>query len=143
MTHYEVDAAAIRFEITETALMKDHRKATIVMEQLTDLGVALALDDFGTGYSSLGYLKTFPISIIKIDRSFVNDIGIDSYDEAIIDVILVITKSLNMSCIAEGVETEEQLNYLIKRGCYSLQGFKFSKPLPADEVLLIMDKSLR
>lgn len=124
----------IRFEITESALMIDINKAIETMNRLTQLGVILALDDFGTGYSSLKYLKEFPIEIIKIDRSFVKDIGIDSNDEAIIESIIVMANSLGMYCIAEGVETTEQLAFLTERKCALIQGFLYSQAVPKAEV---------
>ncbi|MFT5162273.1 MAG: diguanylate cyclase (GGDEF)-like protein/PAS domain S-box-containing protein [Alteromonadaceae bacterium] len=130
----------IRFEITESALMIDINKAIETMNRLTELGTILALDDFGTGYSSLKYLKEFPIEIIKIDRSFVKDIGIDTNDEAIIDSIIVMANSLGMYCIAEGVETEEQLAFLVERKCALIQGFLFSKPVPKDEATVLLSK---
>lgn len=131
----ELPASSLRFEITESSLMKDHKKSIEIMNNLNSIGIELALDDFGTGYSSLQYLKSFPINIIKIDRSFVKDIGIDGNDEAIIDAILMMAKSLNKYCIAEGVETQEQLDFLKQRGCYLIQGFLFSKPLKSERIL--------
>jgi EAL domain-containing protein (putative c-di-GMP-specific phosphodiesterase class I) len=130
----------IRFEITESALMIDIDKAIDTMHKLTQLGVILALDDFGTGYSSLKYLKEFPIEIIKIDRSFVKDIGINHNDEAIIDSIIVMANSLGMYCIAEGVETHEQLAFLVERKCALIQGFLYSKPVPKEQALELITK---
>ena len=133
-------ASLIRFEITESALMIDINKAIDTMHKLTQLGVILALDDFGTGYSSLKYLKEFPIEIIKIDRSFVKDIGIDRNDEAIIDSIIVMANSLGMYCIAEGVETREQLAFLTERKCALIQGFLYSKPVPKEDALALIER---
>jgi EAL domain-containing protein (putative c-di-GMP-specific phosphodiesterase class I) len=132
--------SAVRFEITESALMKDIDTAINTMNALTELGFVLALDDFGTGYSSLKYLKEFPIEIIKIDRGFVMDIGIDNNDEAIIDSIIVMANSLGMKCIAEGVETEEQLAFLTERNCTWIQGYLFSRPVPAAEATALLGK---
>jgi diguanylate cyclase (GGDEF)-like protein/PAS domain S-box-containing protein len=133
-------ASLIRFEITESALMIDINKAIDTMNRLTQLGVILALDDFGTGYSSLKYLKEFPIEIIKIDRSFVKDIGIDHNDEAIIDSIIVMANSLGMYRIAEGVETREQLAFLTERKCALIQGFLFSKPVAKAQARELISK---
>ena len=130
--------SAIRFEITESALMVNVDKAIDTMEKLKKMGAILALDDFGTGYSSLKYLKEFPIDIIKIDRSFVKDIGVDINDEAIIDSILAMANSLGMHCIAEGVETLAQLNFLKNKKCALIQGFLFSKPVAKEHTLALL-----
>ncbi len=133
----------LHFEITESMLMKDKEKALTVMNKIKDMGISLALDDFGTGYSSLQYIKSFPIDIIKIDRSFVNDIGVDKNDEAIIDAILAIADTLNLQCIAEGVETREQQQYLVNQGCKLIQGYLYSRPVQGAEVpRLLMQRDL-
>lgn len=134
-------ASSIRFEITESALMIDINKAIETMNRLTRLGCVLALDDFGTGYSSLKYLKEFPIDIIKIDRGFVKDIGIDKNDEAIIDSILAMADSLGKYCVAEGVETTEQLAYLTERNCALIQGYLYSPPVPFEEATALLNKT--
>ena len=135
----QVPASSLRFEITEGSLMRDHKKSTEIMRALNDIGIEFSLDDFGTGYSSLQYLKRLPISVIKIDRSFIKDIGLDSNNEAIIDTILLMAKSLNKCCVAEGVESKQQLDYLTDRGCDFIQGFLFSKPMPANATLDFID----
>ncbi len=132
---YQIPARCLRFEVTESALMQDHEIAIATMLALSEQGIVLALDDFGTGYSSLKYLKELPIDAIKIDRSFVKDIGIDSNDETIIDAMLSMANSLGMYCIAEGVETEQQLAFFTQRQCYFIQGYLFAKPMPATELL--------
>ncbi len=132
---FALPASCLKFEVTESALMEDHQSAIATMLALSELGVQLALDDFGTGYSSLKYLKELPIDAIKIDRSFVKDIGIDSNDETIIDAMLSMANSLGMYCIAEGVETEQQLAFFSQRQCFLIQGYLFGKPMPAAEVL--------
>lgn len=132
---YQLPASCLRFEVTESALMRDHQSAIETMLALSELGVQLALDDFGTGYSSLKYLKELPIDGIKIDRSFVQDIGIDSSDETIIDAMLSMANSLGMYCVAEGVETEQQLAFFSRRQCYLIQGYLFAKPMPAGQLL--------
>jgi EAL domain-containing protein (putative c-di-GMP-specific phosphodiesterase class I) len=135
LSKYQLPASCLRFEVTESALMRDHQSAIETMLALSNLGVQLALDDFGTGYSSLKYLKELPIDGIKIDRSFVQDIGIDSSDETIIDAMLSMANSLGMYCVAEGVETEQQLAFFSRRQCYLIQGYLFAKPMPAGQLL--------
>lgn len=136
---YQLPASCLRFEVTESALMRDHQSAIETMLALSQLGILLALDDFGTGYSSLKYLKELPIDAIKIDRSFVQDIGIDNSDETIIETMLTMASSLGMYCVAEGVETERQLAFFTQRGCCLIQGYLFSVPLPADDLQKLLD----
>ncbi len=132
---YQLPASCLRYEVTESALMRDPEKAITTMLALSNLGIQLSLDDFGTGYSSLKYLKELPIDAIKIDRSFVKDIGIDPDDETIIEAILSMAASLGISCVAEGVETEQQLAFFSTRQCYLIQGYLFAKPMPAKELV--------
>ncbi|SEI01070.1 PAS domain S-box-containing protein/diguanylate cyclase (GGDEF) domain-containing protein [Rheinheimera pacifica] len=139
---YQVPANCLRFEVTESALMRDHQSAIDTMQALSELGVQLALDDFGTGYSSLKYLKELPIDGIKIDRSFVQDIGIDSSDETIIEAMLSMANSLGMYCVAEGVETEQQLAFFNRRQCYLIQGYLFAKPMPAADIPAFLQTEL-
>ena len=131
---YQLPACCLRYEVTESALMRDHESAIATMLALSELGVQLALDDFGTGYSSLKYLKELPIDGIKIDRSFVQDIGVDNSDETIIEAMLSMANSLGMYCVAEGVETEQQLAFFNRRGCYLIQGYLFAKPMPSADL---------
>lgn len=138
----QISPEFLRLEITEGALMRDHQQAINTMNRLKEIGVKLFLDDFGTGYSSLKYLKQFPIDAIKIDQSFVQDIGVDINDEAIINTILVLAESLGMYCIAEGVEHINQLNYLIQTHCIMVQGFIFSKPLPVAEANQLLQQGI-
>ena len=128
---YELPAHLLKIEVTESALLSEPEKAIQTMKALSSLGVILALDDFGTGFSSLSYLKRLPLHIIKIDRTFISGIGIEKTDEAIVDATIVLAKRLNMYCIAEGVETTEQLTYLTQRKCHYIQGFIYSKPVDA------------
>ncbi len=124
-------AGTLELEITESILMNNPEKAVSTLEELKELGVLIAIDDFGTGYSSLNYLKRFPVTSIKIDRSFVNDIHVDVDDKAIVDAVIGLGHSLNLEVVAEGVEEIEQLVYLQEKGCNFIQGYLFSKPLPA------------
>ena len=131
---FDLPASALRIEVTESALISEPEKSINTMCALSKQGVKLSLDDFGTGYSSLSYLKKLPLDVIKIDRSFVSGIGQSEADEAIVDTTLVLAKRLNMYCIAEGVETVEQLQYLTRKKCQYIQGYLYSKPIPAQEV---------
>ncbi|MEO5346535.1 MAG: EAL domain-containing protein [Magnetococcus sp. YQC-9] len=120
----------LEIEITESMVMGNVEKAIAIMNRLRELGVSLAMDDFGTGYSSLGYLKRFPLSTLKIDQSFVRDLPASEGDGAIVEAILSMAKGLKMHVVAEGVETEAQMNYLKDRGCESIQGYFIGRPMP-------------
>jgi diguanylate cyclase (GGDEF)-like protein len=122
-------------ELVESSLIENAQTTHRVLEQLQALGVPIAVDDFGTGYSSLSYLKRFPISSLKIDRSFVQGLPAEANDTAITTAILAMAKTLHVATIAEGVETWEQAEFLSARGCDAVQGYYFSRPLPADECL--------
>ncbi|HBY85860.1 MAG TPA: GGDEF-domain containing protein, partial [Colwellia sp.] len=143
LARYHLPATILRVEITESSLISQPDNAITTMRKLSSLGLTLALDDFGTGFSSLSYLKKLPLDIIKIDRSFVSGIGINDADEAIVDTTLVLAKRLNMHCIAEGVETVEQLNYLVAKQCHYIQGYLYSKPRSAKKIMenLLIDKT--
>lgn len=123
----------IEIEITETAAMREPEIAIGIMRELADAGVSLAIDDFGTGYSSLAYLKRLPAKWLKIDIAFIRDLPDDEEDAAIVRSIIAMAHALGMSTIAEGVETMAQLEFLRGEGCDAVQGYLFSKPLPADK----------
>ncbi|MGK2951971.1 MAG: putative bifunctional diguanylate cyclase/phosphodiesterase, partial [Thiobacillus sp.] len=125
----------LELELTEGVAMEDAPAAIAVMDLLHARGVRMSIDDFGTGYSSLSYLKRFKVYKIKIDQSFVRDIGKDPEDRAIVSAIISLANSLGLQTIAEGVETEEQLAFLTQQGCNDAQGYYFSKPLPPEEFM--------
>ncbi|WP_051248640.1 EAL domain-containing protein [Acidovorax sp. JHL-9] len=127
-----VPPEGLELELTEAVAMKTPEVAAQKMQELSQRGIRLSIDDFGTGYSSLSYLKRFHINQLKIDQSFVRDIGTDPDDQAIATAIVQIAHSLGMTTIAEGVETAEQLDYLRAQGCDQVQGYHFSRPLPPD-----------
>ncbi|HEY7916624.1 MAG TPA: EAL domain-containing protein [Acidimicrobiales bacterium] len=127
-------AELLTLEITESALMRDASSAMGVLRALKDLGVMLAIDDFGTGYSSLSYLRRFPLDILKVDRSFVEELGVSAESEQIVLAVINLAHALGLSVVAEGVETAEQLEILASFNCDLAQGYLFSKPLPAAEI---------
>jgi diguanylate cyclase (GGDEF)-like protein/PAS domain S-box-containing protein len=128
-------AARIVLEVTETAMMQEIKKAATILDELRHLGLKIAVDDFGTGYSSLAYLKRLPINSIKIDRSFVRDVTIDTDDAAITRTIIAMGHNLGLRVIAEGVETQEQMNFLRECNCDEVQGFLIATPLPPNEIV--------
>ena len=124
----------LELEITETILLQDSEATLAMLYRLRELGVRIAMDDFGTGYSSLSYLQSFPFDKIKIDRSFVRDIAESTGSLNIVRAVAALAKGLGMTATAEGVETQEQLDTIKSEGCTEMQGFLFSRPLPADEI---------
>lgn len=123
----------LELELTESAVMKEAEKNIELLTKLKNMGISLAIDDFGTGYSSLSYLKNFPISRLKIDRSFVRDLTINPDDAAIAKTIIDIARSLNLNVIAEGVETRDQMQFLSFNNCVEMQGYLFSRPVKAEK----------
>ncbi len=130
-------------ELTESMLMHDMERTVSTLTELDALGITVSIDDFGTGYSSLSYLKRFPIDVLKIDRSFVRDITTDTDDAAITTAIIAMAHSLEIKVVAEGVETLEQQEFLKLHGCDAMQGYYFSKPLPAEDCLPLLRKTQR
>jgi diguanylate cyclase (GGDEF)-like protein len=134
LERHQVDARLLELELTESALMTNTEHTIAVLGRLKQLGIRIAIDDFGTGYSSLAYLKRFPIDKLKIDIAFVREVTTNPDDAAIALAIISMAHSMHMEVIAEGVESPEQLAYLGQHHCDEIQGFHFSRPLPADEV---------
>jgi len=129
-----LDAKYLELELTESLIMQDVDQAVATMAELQGLGVQLSIDDFGTGYSSLSALKTFPVARLKIDKSFIDGLATDENDRAVASAVISLGQKLNLRVIAEGVETEEQLAFLRANNCDEMQGFHFSRPVPAQEL---------
>ncbi|MBS1142952.1 MAG: hypothetical protein H6R14_358 [Proteobacteria bacterium] len=132
---YNLKPSDLVFEITESVAMEQPAETVRILDILHSMGIVVAIDDFGTGYSSLGYLRIFPIDHLKLDRSFVEEISDDTDGSVICDATIGLAHNLGLKVVAEGVETEEQLDYLRSRGCDLLQGYLYSRPLPADDVI--------
>jgi len=130
----------LNLEITESLLMTNVGEAMVKMNEIKKLGVGFSIDDFGTGYSSLSYLKSLPISQLKIDRSFIRDTTASDDSRLIVTAMIKLAQSLRLDVVAEGVETREQLDFLISQGCRKIQGYLFSKPLPADAYAAFLKK---
>lgn len=133
INYYQIDPRFLELEITESSLMDDAQVVMQVLQQLKARHITISLDDFGTGYSSLSYLGQYPIDVLKIDRSFISRTDDQHHQKAIVKAILAMGHALNMSVVAEGVETQQQADFLTMEGCDTLQGFLISKPLPAEE----------
>ena len=131
LSRKSLPTSCLRFEITEGLLIDDNSNTIDYMQEMRQLGFKISLDDFGTGYSSLKYLKDFPIDVVKIDKSFVDEIGLDDGTESIIKSTLIMTEMLQIDTVAEGIETQRQLDYFIATKCRYLQGYFFSKPVNA------------
>jgi len=140
VNHFVIKPNRLKLELTEGMLLDNIEDTIATMSALNKIGIKLSLDDFGTGYSSLQYLKKLPLAQLKIDQSFVRDIATDSSDKAIVQTIIAMAHSLDMTVIAEGVETVLQLELLFNNGCTDYQGYFFSKPVPLDEVHALLKK---
>jgi EAL domain-containing protein (putative c-di-GMP-specific phosphodiesterase class I) len=134
LAEFHLDPETITVEVTETTVLENIETATETLEWLTSLGIRLAIDDFGTDYSSMSAIKRFPVNIIKIDHSFIRDMETDAGSLQIINAIISMAKNLNIKVVAEGVENKNQLQLLMERGCDEVQGFLFSKAVPASDV---------
>jgi len=127
-----LDPKLLEIELTETVLMQDLETALPLLQELKQLGLSIAVDDFGTGYSSLAYLRRLPIDVIKIDRSFVQELEHSADSAAIVAAIIAMAGALNLGIVAEGVETRGQMQALLGQGCTRMQGYLFSRPLAAE-----------
>ncbi len=135
-----ISPSCLELELTESILMQEVGEAMRMLESLKRLGLSIAVDDFGTGYSSLNYLKRFPIDVLKIDRSFVDGLPAGEQDAQITRAIIAMAHSLGMTVIAEGVETQAQLDFLREHGCDEVQGFLLGRPMPPDEVVASFER---
>ena len=133
-----LDPQWLELEITESVVMENVEETILTLTALKARGMHLAIDDFGTGYSSLSYLKRFPITSLKIDRSFINEVGTDPNDAAIASSVIALAQAMSLEVVAEGIETEEQLRFLVARGCTEGQGYLFSRPVPPAELELFL-----
>ncbi|KUM53645.1 sensor domain-containing protein [Rheinheimera sp. EpRS3] len=134
LSENNIAASYLDLEITEGVLMETMHSAVSILQGLRDIGVSVSLDDFGTGYSSLSYLKNLPINTLKIDKSFIDDINQTKGEAVIVQAIISLGQSMGLKLVAEGVEYQQQVDYLKKNGCDAMQGYFFSKPLPAAEL---------
>ena len=146
INQYALDPGLIELELTEGLLMEDTESARQCLNDLKDIGVRISIDDFGTGHSCLAYLRKFPIDVLKIDRSFIHEVGTGEDSEIIINAIISLARSLKLGVVAEGVENVEQAEFLVQNGCHVAQGFMYSRPIAAEDVMpwleaLLMDKT--
>jgi EAL domain-containing protein (putative c-di-GMP-specific phosphodiesterase class I) len=132
----------MEIEITEDSLIKNEGSALRAIQLLRDFGIAISIDDFGTGYSSIGYLKKFKVDYIKIDRTFIKDIHENIEDSTIVQSIILLAKGFSLKIVAEGVETQQQLEVLKKLKCHIIQGYLFSKPLPAHQFAKLLTRHI-
>ena len=134
MHEHSCEGRSLRFEITEGQLMKNPQRTIELLNRISALGIKISVDDFGTGYSSLAYLKKLPVDSLKIDKEFIRDIPGDEDDVSIVKSIIALAKSMRIDVLAEGVEDEDQLDFLKREGCFLIQGYLFSHPKPASEI---------
>jgi EAL domain-containing protein (putative c-di-GMP-specific phosphodiesterase class I) len=143
LAHAGVPARLLQIELTESTLMADVERAIEILSRVRALGVQIAIDDFGTGYSSLALLKRLPVDALKIDRSFMRDVATDESDLAIVRATVNMAQSLGLQVVAEGVEDEAALDVLVQLGCDQAQGYYFSRPKPAAELVFLADELQR
>jgi diguanylate cyclase (GGDEF)-like protein len=135
---YKIDPDLLELEVTEGVLVNDYAIAEKLLSKIRAIGMSVSIDDFGTGYSSLAYLKKLPLDFVKIDQSFVKDIVIDDNDKAIVRAVIAMAHNLNLGVTAEGVETNEQLDFLKKNSCNAVQGYLYSRPIKFDSFLMLL-----
>ena len=133
----------LELELTEIMVIQNTERAGRILAAIKKMGVRLAIDDFGVGYSSLTHLKRFPIDTLKVDRSFIHDLPQDAEDKAICQAIIAMGKSLNLTVVAEGVETLDQQTFLQDNNCDEMQGFFFSKPISSDQFAALLRERIR
>jgi EAL domain-containing protein (putative c-di-GMP-specific phosphodiesterase class I) len=136
-----LEARYLDLELTEGAIMKEPEKMVVTLNRLKDIGVQISMDDFGTGYSSLSYLKRFPFDNLKIDKAFINGIPTDDGDATLVLTIIAMAHNFKLKVVAEGIETQAQMDFLTQKNCDEIQGFFFSRPVPAMEVELLLRKN--
>lgn len=136
-----ISGSNLELEITESSLVENSETVMNVLNQIKERDINISLDDFGTGYSSLSYLAEFPIDILKIDRSFVSKIG-EAKQDAIVSAMVAMGKAMGMKVVAEGIETEQQLDFLRQLGCDIAQGYLFSKPLPEQQATEFLEQNM-
>jgi sensor c-di-GMP phosphodiesterase-like protein len=139
---FNLPTSTLKVELNESAFISEPEIAIEQMNRLKKLGITSSLDDFGTDYSSLSYLKSLPLDVIKIDRSFISSIGKVRADKAIIESIIMLAKDLGMSCIAEGAETKEQVDFLVSTKCHFIQGYFYSQTLPNFDILTMLEENI-
>jgi EAL domain-containing protein (putative c-di-GMP-specific phosphodiesterase class I) len=137
-----IDPATLCLELTETALLDETHSCERTMANLSAIGVRLALDDFGVGFSSLGYLKRLPLSMIKLDRTFIENVTDNPHDAAIVRAVSEMADTIGIDVVAEGVETDEQVRMAHDLGCGFAQGFHFAEPVPASYVERLLDHQI-
>ena len=135
LQHYSLPTSSLEVEITESLVVGENTQAVEILNTLSKNGIGIAIDDFGTGYSSLKYLKTFPITLVKLDISFISGIGLNKDDEQLVKTMIDMARGLGLKVIAEGVETEKHCEFLIEHGCELAQGYYYSKPLEETDFL--------
>ncbi len=143
MREFEVNPESIEIEMTESAILGDADEVMEVLKSLKQTGVRIALDDFGTGYSSISHLAHFPIDVLKIDQSFVARIDDDAQGATLVSALIAMARRLSLSVVAEGVETEEQAEFLRDEGCNVLQGFLLARPLDVDRATELLVRRTR
>jgi diguanylate cyclase (GGDEF)-like protein/PAS domain S-box-containing protein len=143
LAEIQVDARSLQIEVTETMLLKDPERVTALFAQIRKIGIRIALDDFGTGYSSLSYLEKYPIDSLKIDKSFVDRLGEGSTKKNIVRMIIDLARDLGLEVFAEGIQNVHQSDALMEYGCNLVQGYLYSRPIPAGEMLLLLTQGLR
>ena len=129
-----LEAKYVELELTESILIENETSVRMALSDFKKEGIRLSIDDFGTGYSSLSYLKRFPIDKLKIDQSFIRDVTVDKNGTTLVRAIIAMALALDLKTIAEGVETQEQLEFLRHEGCEEIQGYLFGRPMPAEQI---------